>query len=68
MPTAESEWKKKNTVFIGLRLFKTTDADIIEYTDKQTNKGRFVKKALRYYIANGCPEQETKNEEEGEQE
>lgn len=62
MATASSEWKKKNTVFIGLRLFKTTDADIIAYTDKEPNKGAFVKKALRYYIANGCPEAMGKEE------
>ena len=64
---SSNEWKKENTVFFGLRLFKTTDADILEEMANHTNKQSFLKKAIRYYIANGCPEPE-KKEEKGEQE
>lgn len=58
MGNAEYEWKKKNTVLFSTRLFKTTDADIITELDKHSNRGAFVKRAIRYYIANGCPEME----------
>ena len=64
---SDYNWKKQNTVFFGMRLFKTTDADIVTVLDKQKNKQGFVKAALRYYIANGCPVVETaKGEEEAE--
>lgn len=62
MGNAEYEWKKKNTVLFSTRLFKTTDADIITELDKHSNRGAFVKRAIRYYIANGCPDEEKKED------
>ena len=64
---ANNEWKKKNTLFIGFRLYNVNDADLIQYLKTVRSKQGTIKAALRYYIANGCPEPTT-NEEEGEQE
>lgn len=51
MPDSEAKkkWIKDNTVFIGLKLQKKTDADILAFLDgkpKQTT----IKTALREYI------------------
>ena len=54
---SSNAWKKINTVAFTLRLFKTTDADILPYLETE-NKPGFIKDAIRYYIANGCPEVE----------
>ena len=53
---SDYKWKRQNTVYIGLNLFKTTDADILAFVEKQKSKQGFIKAAIRYYIANGCPE------------
>ena len=48
---AKRKWQKENTVFIGIKLQKSTDADIIAFLDgkrKQTE----LKKAIREYINN----------------
>ena len=46
------QWDKENTEFIGIRLMKSTDADIIEYIDKKTEEGEtkqgVVKRCIRY--------------------
>ena len=46
------QWDKENTEFIGIRLMKSTDADIIEYIDKKTEEGEtkqgVIKRSLRY--------------------
>ena len=52
MPESEAKkkWQKENTVFIGVKLQKKTDAEILRFLEgkqKQTE----IKKALRYYIA-----------------
>lgn len=59
-----NEWKKKNTIVVGLRLFRTTDADIVKYVEHAPNRGKFVKQALRYYVAAGCPEVDKQTDEE----
>ena len=64
---SDYNWKKKNMVGFTFSLFKTTDGDIIEVLTKQRSRREFIKNALRYYIANGCPVPEAK-EEEGEAE
>jgi hypothetical protein len=52
---AESEahkaWTKQNTVFVGLKFQKSTDADIIEFLSDKPNQPT-IKKALREYIEN----------------
>jgi len=42
-------WNKENTVFIGIRLQKSTDSDIIEYLEDKP-KQTTIKKALRLLI------------------
>ena len=45
------EWKRKNNVYIGLGLSKTTDADIIEYIEDRVEAGEtrqgIIKRSLR---------------------
>jgi len=45
-------WNKENTVFIGIRLQKSTDSDIIEYMEDKP-KQTTIKKALRLLIKSG---------------
>lgn len=45
----QSAWNKENTVFIGIRLQKSTDSDIIEYLEDKP-KQTTIKKALRHLI------------------
>lgn len=48
MPESEAkrQWQKENTVFIGLKLQKSTDADIIAFLDGKVKQAE-IKKALR---------------------
>lgn len=48
-------WDKENTVFIGIKLQKSTDSDIIEYLQDKSKQTTF-KKAIRLLIKT-----ETKN-------
>ena len=52
MPETEArkKWTKENTVFIGLKLQKTTDREILEFLEGRQNQTEF-KKAMYYYIA-----------------
>lgn len=45
----QSLWDKENTVFVGLKLQKSTDSDIIEYLQDKP-KQTAIKKALRLLI------------------
>ena len=45
------EWLKENTVFIGLRLQKSTDADILSYLEDKP-KQTVIKAALKEYMKN----------------
>lgn len=49
--TAQQKYDSANTVFIGLKLNKKTDADIIEYLQKQPNKQGKIKQIVRIYQA-----------------
>lgn len=53
MATVESNerWKKENTLFVGLRLMKKTDMDIIEALGDDPKKQPRVRELLRYGIA-----------------
>ena len=52
MATVESNerWKKENTLFVGLRLMKKTDMDIIEALGDDPKKQPRVRKLLRLGI------------------
>ena len=45
----QAAWNKENTVFIGIRLQKSTNSDIIEYLEDKP-KQTTIKKALRQLI------------------
>ena len=45
----QTAWNRENTVFIGIRLQKSTDHDIIEYMEDKP-KQTTIKKALRMLI------------------
>ncbi len=45
----QAAWNKENTVFIGIRLQKSTDSDIIEYLEDKP-KQTTIKKALKQLI------------------
>ena len=48
---AKARWEKENTVFIGLKLMKRTDADILSALDtnrpKQTQIKEWIRKAIK---------------------
>ena len=48
---AQAKWQKKATVMIGMRLQRSTDADIIAYLDGES-KQTIIKLALREYMKN----------------
>ena len=57
MKVAESEAKKKwnrdNMLLIGLKLHRRNDDDIIEFlTQKDKEKQKYIKIAIREYMAN----------------
>jgi len=60
---AHKKWVKENTVFVGIRLQKNTDKDIIDYLDGKQNQTEF-KKAIRYYIKNYRKRKETEDAEQ----
>lgn len=50
-----TKWDSVNARRFGLKFMKSTDAELIQILDSQKNKQAFIKKAIRYYYANGCP-------------
>jgi len=48
---AKRKWQKENTVFIGVKLQKSTDADILAFLEGKQNQTT-IKLALREYMAN----------------
>lgn len=47
---AKRDWDAKNTVFVGLKLNRNTDADILSYIEDAPSKQGAIKEALRAYI------------------
>lgn len=47
---AKREWDASNTVFIGLKLNRNTDADLLEFLETVHSKQGAIKEALRAYI------------------
>lgn len=54
--TRHDQWVRENTVRIRARLNFKTDADLVTIMEHTDNKQGMIKDALRYYIANGCPQ------------
>ena len=47
---ADEKWKKNNSTRIMLRLYKNTDADLIEFLETVDNKQALIKRLLREEI------------------
>ena len=47
---ANEKYTKANRVQVPLKLNKNTDADILDWLEKQDNKSGALKKAIRAYI------------------
>lgn len=48
--SAQERYDRENTVFVGLKLNKKTDADIIALLEKSDNKQGTIKKILKNFI------------------
>ena len=49
---SQIKYEAANVMRIGLKLNRKTDADIIEAMNNASNKQRFFKDAIRFYLAN----------------
>jgi hypothetical protein len=49
---AQERYDRENTVFVGLKLNKKTDADIIALLEKSDNKQGTIKKILKEFVKN----------------
>ena len=49
---AQERYDRENTVFVGLKLNKKTDADIIELLERSDNKQGTIKNILKNFIKN----------------
>lgn len=47
----QTEWDKKNTTRVSIKLVNTTDADILAWLDAQPNKQGYIKSLIRADIA-----------------
>ena len=49
---AQERYDRENTVFVGLKLNKKTDADIVALLERSDNKQGTIKKILKEFIKN----------------
>ena len=49
---AQQKYDNANTIFIGLKLNKKTDKDIIDRLNAEPNKQGFIKQILKQYLKN----------------
>jgi hypothetical protein len=49
---AQERYDRENTVFVGLKLNKKTDADILDLLAKSDNKQGTIKKILKEFVKN----------------
>ena len=45
--TAKNQWNKDNTLFVGVRIMKSTEADIIRKLEMVENKSAYIKELIR---------------------
>lgn len=50
---ADAKWKKLNATRVTFRLYKNTDADLIEYLKTIDNKQGLIKQLLRDHMNKG---------------
>jgi len=48
---AKKKWDKENTVFVGIKLFKATDTDILQKLENVPNRQGYIKSVIRKDIA-----------------
>jgi len=53
MPDSEAKkkWDKENTVFVGVKLMKNADADILRKLENVPNRQGYIKSLIRRDIA-----------------
>lgn len=54
----QAEWRKSNTLYIGITLNNRTDSDIIEYIESEVEKGRTKQGVIKDSLRNTIKEQE----------
>ena len=47
---AQTEWDKKHTVMVTMKLNKNQDADIIEVLEQAESRQGYIKQAIRAYM------------------
>lgn len=55
---SSKKYEEANVVRKAFKLYKKSDADVIKAIDDAPAKAEFLRNAIRYYIANGCPDVE----------
>lgn len=50
--TAKDLWDAQHTQFVGIKLNRRTDADILAALEAADSKQGFIKEAIRYYLSN----------------
>ena len=45
--TAKNQWNKDNSLFVGVRIMKSTEADIIRRLEAEPNKSAYIKELIR---------------------
>lgn len=50
---ADAKWKKDNVTIVNFKLYKNTDADLIEFLSKVENKQGLIKRLLREEMNKG---------------
>ncbi len=52
VPESQKRWTAENTKRHTIKFMTRTEADILEWLDRQPNRQGAIKKAIREYIAN----------------
>lgn len=54
--SSQNKYDAENTVRTNIKVNRKTESDIYEALEKAPNKQRFIKNAIRFYLANGGEE------------
>lgn len=60
---SSKKYEEANVVRKAFKLYKKSDADVIKAIDDAPAKAEFLRNAIRYYIAAGCPEVDKQTDE-----
>ncbi len=53
--TSHDQWVRENTMRLSIKINRKKEADLVSALEQSNNMQGFIKNALRYYIAHGCP-------------